>query len=85
MEQGEDVVRHAAGICVMHERVEAGRVAQKAIKHERGFACGRPDDAGIERSVLARQEGVDLQAGIGSVFGVDKPATTTGGEELTIR
>lgn len=33
MEQGEDVVRYAAGICVMHERVEAGRV---------GHRCGLP-------------------------------------------
>lgn len=48
MEQGEDVVRHAAGVCVMNEWIEAGRVAQEAIKHEWGFACGRPDDAGVE-------------------------------------
>ena len=85
MEQGEDVVRYATGICVMHKRVEAGRIAQEAIKHEGGFACGRPDDAGMERSVLTRQEGVDLQAGIGSVFGVDEPTATIGSEELPIR
>ena len=85
MEQGEDVVRHAAGICVVNEGVKAGRVAQKAVEHKWRFACGCPDDAGMERSVLTRQEGVDLQAGIGSVFGVDEPTATIGSEELPIR
>ena len=85
MEQGEDVVRHAAGICVMHKRVAAGRVAQEAIKHERGFACRRPDDAGMEGSVLARQDGIDFQAGIRTVLRVDEPAAAIGSKELAIR
>ena len=98
MEQGEDVVRHAAGICVMHERVEAGRVGQEAIKQERGFARRRqwllepvahllatPNDAGMERSVLARQKGVDFQAGIRTVLRVDEPAAAIGSKELAIR
>ena len=53
MEQGKDVVRHAASICVMNEGIEAGRIVQEAIEHERGFACGCPDDARMERPVLA--------------------------------
>ena len=42
MEQGEDVIRYAAGICVVNEGVEAGWVAQKAVEHKWRFSCGRP-------------------------------------------
>ena len=85
MEQGEDVIRYAAGICVVNEGVEAGWVAQKAVEHKWRFSCGRPDDAGMERSVLARQEGVDFQARVWPVFGVDKATATIGREKLAIR
>ena len=84
MEQGKDVVRHAAGICVVNEGVKTGRIAQKTVEHKGRFARRRPDDAGMERPVLARQERIDFQAGIRPVLGIDESAATIGREELAI-
>ena len=51
VEQGEDVVGHAAGIDMVHEGVELGGVAHQSVEHERRLSCGGPDHVGMERSV----------------------------------
>ena len=48
MEQGEDVVGHAAGVDVVHERVEPGRVAHETVEHEGGFSDRCADDIGVK-------------------------------------
>lgn len=78
MEQGEDVVGHPAGVDMVHERVELGRVANESVEHEGGFARRRPDHIGVKRPVAPREEGVDLQARVGTVLGVDLAGLASG-------
>ena len=85
MEQGEHMVRRAASIDIVHERVELGRVAHESVEHKGGFARRGADHIGVERPVTPREEGVDLQAGVGAVLGVDLAGVASGGEELTVR
>ena len=65
MEQGEDVVGHPAGVDVVHERVELGRIADQSVEHEGSFARRGPDHIGVKRPVATREEGVDLQTRVG--------------------
>ena len=78
------MVRHTACIGVVKERIEAGGIVQKAIEYEGSFAYRCPDHAGVKRSVLTEQKGIDLHPGIRTVFCVNHATAAVGGEELAV-
>ena len=73
MEQREDVIRDAAGIDVMDQRIELGGVSHEPVQNERRLAGGGANDVGMERAILPRQERIDLEARVRAVLGIDLP------------
>ena len=73
VEQREDVIRGAAGIDMMDQRVELGGISHEPVEDERRLSCGSADDVGMERAVLPRQERIDLESRVRAVLGVDLP------------
>ena len=71
MEQCEDMIGNAAGIDVMHQRIELSRIAHKPVQDERGLSGGGADHTGMKRPVLPRKEGIDFKARVKPIFGVD--------------
>ena len=71
MEQCEDMIGNAAGIDVMHQRIELSRIAHKPVQDERCLSGGGADHTGMKRPVLPRKEGIDFQARVKPIFGVD--------------
>ena len=41
VEQGEDMIRDAAGIDAMHQRIELGGISHEPVQDERRLTCGR--------------------------------------------
>ena len=70
---------------MVHERVELGRVAYESVEHEGSFTRRGANHIGVERPVAPREEGLDLQAWVGTVLGVDLASVASRGEELTVR
>ena len=73
VEQREDVIRDAAGIDIVDQRVELGGVSHEPVEDERRLAGSGANHVGMERAVLARQERIDLESRIRTVLGVDLP------------
>ena len=55
------MIGYAAGVDMMYERVELGRVAHESIEHKGRFARCGDDHIGLERPVAPREKGVNLQ------------------------
>ena len=70
MEQCEYVIRHAAGVDMVHQRIELGCVSDQSIKHEWRLTGRGADHFRVERSVLPGQEGMDFQARVDPVLRV---------------
>jgi hypothetical protein len=66
---------------------QAGLMLQKAVQDMRRLRRGRRDDLGLERPELVGDVGVERDAGLVAMAGVDvaeRLAATAGAEELPI-
>lgn len=68
----------------MNEWIEQHGIADQPIQYKRSFACRRTNHRRMERPVAARQERIDFQPGVRTVFGIDQAAPAIGGKELPV-
>ena len=78
----------AAAIGVVAMGRDLTLVIEQAVEHMHGFAGGRCDHLGVERRVAVGEVGVELDARVIAVMGVEAAGVATeaaGPEELTVR
>ena len=73
VEPCEDIVRDAAGIDVVGQRIELGGVSHKLVQDERRLAGGSASQVGMERTVPPGQERIVLETRVRALLGVDLP------------
>ena len=87
-EEPEDLVGGAAGVGVMLGDAQPGAVMEQPVEHVRRLGRGRRDDLGVERAELVGDVGVERDAGLVAVPGVDvaeRLAPAARAEELPVR
>ena len=77
MREPEDMIGGATGVGVVLLDLKRRAVPEQPVKHMGRFGAGRGDDEGMIRSILVRNRGIEPDARIRAIFGVDGGMTTT--------
>ena len=87
MSTSEDVIGGAAGVRVMLSNLERSAMHEQAIKDVRCLGAGRRNDQGMIRPVLIRDVGIEADAWIDPILGIDGGRTASaaaGAEKLAV-